>query len=771
MKKLKIFINKYADKLVISFLVPYLCILSLTIIIALLGYFEAFRILKEDIKEYNLSLINQSKDIVDQKMQTLKLAAIQMSADDRVNNVSNVKEDDPHFPYLDFKNTVDNLFNYRLTLDKSYIYDYYVYFKKSNYIATTEAIYKPENFYKNVLTSTEMSYEEWVSKVLNKTHDGDCFHDNVIGRDNRQKASVITYVKSIMPFSFDEADYNGTLVIMINQKGVNDLFSRVDLSNGGWIYIQDKDGQIVANIAGDTTKMKSINLDKYANAEGFFKESIDNKDMIVTYTTSQINGWKYVLVLPDETVMDKSNNFRTFILVVLAFGILIGILLAAYMAYNNTKPVNSILSNLTENVEEYKSQGKQAVYNTINNTITTLISDNKSLEERIKQHGPIILSAFTDRLLKGEFGSIKEIEANISYIGMNFQDAAYLVLIVRMYDRKDVSEINQEIIYELNAVKVLLKETFSNCFNEDVLYKDIDSQNMAVILNFNSELNYKDNINKMIKNISDEFDEKYRMKILFGIGNVYKSLGEIWRSYQEALETLNYIQLHKENIKWYDEVPKETELYYYPMDFEQRIISYVKAGDFEQIKSMFAVISNENFSNRKLSPNVSNLLFYDIKGTTIKLLQQIPKNEELLNETVNMDFNKPAEESLSALLNIYSKMCDIVNENKSDRNQNVINKIIKYIENNYMNFDLSLNIVASEFHFSEGYLSYFFKEQTGQNFIEFIEKLRIKEACELLKNTELNINEIAEKIGYNNVQSFRRAFKKVEGVNPSTLRR
>jgi AraC-like DNA-binding protein len=87
-----------------------------------------------------------------------------------------------------------------------------------------------------------------------------------------------------------------------------------------------------------------------------------------------------------------------------------------------------------------------------------------------------------------------------------------------------------------------------------------------------------------------------------------------------------------------------------------------------------------------------------------------------------------------------------------------------------MNQELGLSLVASEFNISEGYLSYLFKEETGQNFTDLVEHVRMDEACKLLQKTKLNINEIYMKVGYSNVQSFRRAFKRIKGVSPMLIR-
>ncbi|MNW05621.1 HTH-type transcriptional regulator YesS [compost metagenome] len=61
-------------------------------------------------------------------------------------------------------------------------------------------------------------------------------------------------------------------------------------------------------------------------------------------------------------------------------------------------------------------------------------------------------------------------------------------------------------------------------------------------------------------------------------------------------------------------------------------------------------------------------------------------------------------------------------------------------------------------------------EQTGKSMIDFVNQLRIDKAKELLMDTELTIKQIAAEVGYFNVQSFNRFFRKYEGMPPSSYK-
>ena len=94
----------------------------------------------------------------------------------------------------------------------------------------------------------------------------------------------------------------------------------------------------------------------------------------------------------------------------------------------------------------------------------------------------------------------------------------------------------------------------------------------------------------------------------------------------------------------------------------------------------------------------------------------------------------------------------------------------EFMENNYSSPDLSVPMMADYFHVSIAYMSYLFKKKFGENFIDYLWKIRYEKAMELLRNTDMPIDDIAISVGYTNVSSFRRKFKQETGLTPSAVR-
>ena len=101
---------------------------------------------------------------------------------------------------------------------------------------------------------------------------------------------------------------------------------------------------------------------------------------------------------------------------------------------------------------------------------------------------------------------------------------------------------------------------------------------------------------------------------------------------------------------------------------------------------------------------------------------------------------------------------------------NTIQKITSKIKKDFRR-DISLNSIAEEFSLSPNYLGAIFKKNTGISFSEYLNILRLKYACNLLKTSDYPIKEIALSSGYNSVEYFLYAFKKYMFITPGEFRK
>ena len=85
--------------------------------------------------------------------------------------------------------------------------------------------------------------------------------------------------------------------------------------------------------------------------------------------------------------------------------------------------------------------------------------------------------------------------------------------------------------------------------------------------------------------------------------------------------------------------------------------------------------------------------------------------------------------------------------------------------------EMSLAVLAEEFHLNPQYISQLFKNEIGVNFLSYLTNIRMEKAKKLLLSTSLSVAEVAERSGYGDYRVFTKVFKKSEGITPSQYRR
>lgn len=101
---------------------------------------------------------------------------------------------------------------------------------------------------------------------------------------------------------------------------------------------------------------------------------------------------------------------------------------------------------------------------------------------------------------------------------------------------------------------------------------------------------------------------------------------------------------------------------------------------------------------------------------------------------------------------------------------NTIEQIVEYIKTHFSE-DISLGEIAKQHHFEMSNFSRMFKRYTGENYTDYVAKLRIEYAKKYLEQTTRSIEEITERVGYKSVRYFRELFMEYTGITPSQYRK
>ena len=100
----------------------------------------------------------------------------------------------------------------------------------------------------------------------------------------------------------------------------------------------------------------------------------------------------------------------------------------------------------------------------------------------------------------------------------------------------------------------------------------------------------------------------------------------------------------------------------------------------------------------------------------------------------------------------------------------IIREAVHYFEANYQDKAL-LSTFCEKHHYNLQYISRRFKKETGLTALEYLQKIRIEKACDLLAGSKLTIREIAHRTGYDDIKFFNRVFRKMVGMTPGEYRK
>lgn len=146
--------------------------------------------------------------------------------------------------------------------------------------------------------------------------------------------------------------------------------------------------------------------------------------------------------------------------------------------------------------------------------------------------------------------------------------------------------------------------------------------------------------------------------------------------------------------------------------------------------------------------------------------------DEILSKYTNlMREAKTVAESIKLIESFQIEMTQAIREYRSHVPQcsPFMKNVTEYIILNY-NTDLTLSGLADKFRISPSYLSHSFKREINKGVREFIEEIRVSNACRFIENTDMNISQVGYAVGYLDSNYFTKVFKKRMNITPSAYR-
>lgn len=190
----------------------------------------------------------------------------------------------------------------------------------------------------------------------------------------------------------------------------------------------------------------------------------------------------------------------------------------------------------------------------------------------------------------------------------------------------------------------------------------------------------------------------------------------------------------------------------------------------ENVVNIIAQILSRQSYGEVLSLDEENYgIFFSFKAHTAEC---IPKIYEIIRE-IEQSLRHYLEISISYGLSDFGAGFDAIcalykeAEQRKAIESRIVKKAKRYVTKCFSDPELNLQAISNILGITKNHLSYQFSKETGEHLRDYIHRVRIEEAKKLLLNTNLKVYEVCYQVGYKNVESFSRIFKKLTGVSPN----
>jgi AraC-like DNA-binding protein len=297
---------------------------------------------------------------------------------------------------------------------------------------------------------------------------------------------------------------------------------------------------------------------------------------------------------------------------------------------------------------------------------------------------------------------------------------------------------------------------------------------ISIIVNHNKETDITADLKNVFVRIQEELSKVLDNTVSIGIGNTCRNQSGVADSFDHALDALKYkLITGYGSINLWKNVENAESVYFYPYAREKQLFNMINSGITEKIDDTVKELVGE--VRLQESMNYENIvqIFTQLAVNTVKLLLDQNLNIGMIfGSSYNIYHILSGKETIDDieewLIEMFTRIAEYMSGARG-MSKGYFDRALEYIHDNYRK-DIDINAIAENVGLSYSYLRKIFKDETGDNIINYINHIRVEESKRLLLQTGMTVKEIAHNLGYNNEQSFLRFFKKYEECSPGEYR-
>ena len=625
----------------------------------------------------------------------------------------------------------------------------YVYHEAEQQIISDVGSYKPAGF-----GDYAFLMENYTREETGSWHDPREF---AYASSDPSKQQVISLVKLYR--NGDET--LGAIVVNVFQQSLLDYLNSFSGSDSISIRLVGGDADAALFVAGSETKSDTITVQ------------------------SEYTGWRFV----SEGVYDRgyatlslfSSAWMILLIVVIVLA-LIGFTVVTHIHY---RPIQSIM----EKVGQYSNRKSEALgMKGANNEFTFI---ETALDQLLKRSMDYESLHKEDSLLRQQLLFHELLMGHRRLTDEQFRQRLAELNLPTAYDRLGVIAVEIDYFaaftekYKLrdqHLIKFVIESAFRDLGQTNdtfVWHAWIEPHRIAFVTHHTRS---RPRSEKPILDFAEEFlrwiDQNLELTITIGVGADSHSIESIAESYRTAQDNLalktvfgtNTVIDHRRSVA---KLSLDNYAYLQAIDNAAQSFRMNESDWREKLTRIFGELKRMRFVKQDmigfansfvlqmdkaitaLSPNIQEIWRNDYQQRFAELTERVETLDEL-------------EERLMSAMTAFEAAVD--EDRKARRHHNLALQAKNYIDAHFADPDLSLSRVSEYLNLQPSALSQLFKEELGEKFIDYVLKVRLQHARKLLVETDDSIQSIAEQIGYQNVISFYRAFKKIQDIPPGEYR-
>lgn len=731
---------KLKRKMLFSLIVPYMAVSLAALLFIGYKYHETADTARTQFENENKNVLNNVTQEIDYLISDIENLTVEIELDNRLMKLLSIKEnrsgsDNYYIAMALTRLRSINRFNHLIE-------DVILYYRQGDFFLNASGIKDEAGIWGDYLENQTVRIEEWKGSLTIV-----CPQGSII-----RAGDAVYYIVSV---PFNETKENCNIIVKINSKRFSELMNDFSFINESQIFLFDSSFRYLAG-SKETDRETAASLKDRVFREVSAKEGqkgrICSQGQSFYYVWTHRNRY-YCTVLSDWK--NLQNQIFYIRIVYLGGGILFSLLLFSgfYGISANYKKILSIIERLGKKYGK-ETDRNYSEFDYINYALT-------NMEETIQLHEDAVLD---NCIRKAIYGLIDEKDENWKKLQQNNQNLCNCPSMIAIFQdnahqKKEIKETKLDIFIIGNVLREIFEEKMA-CWIIPVYHWEIVVLNCKDGMSVNPQF-----VIAGLKKGRDFLQNYLQIIYTVGLSDPADNINAFSNAYKEAMTALEKSQvLGNGQVIYYGDLKDEDGVFEYTELSEKQLKNNIKLGEYDKAARSIREIFEKAFQKNPVSPEAGKLLILNLIRTlneTAKEMSIPDRMEPLLALKKGYD----VYDSLEELLNMTKHLCGCCVQSVST-SENRQYQIRNYIMKHYQDVNLNVAMIADEFHLNSSYLSRFFKEETGENLLSYINRYRIEQVKYLLTATEETITIIAGKTGFINAASLTRTFKKYEGITP-----